>query len=40
MFVMAGNPASADVNIWRNIEADPTEAARVTLSFMQRTFSR
>ncbi|MVS98907.1 sugar phosphate isomerase/epimerase family protein [Devosia marina] len=39
MFVMAGNPASADVNIWRNIEADPTEAARTTLSFMQRTFS-
>lgn len=40
MFVMAGNPASADVNIWRNIETDPTEAARTTLSFMQRTFSR
>lgn len=40
MFVTAGNPNSADVNIWRNIEADPTEAARATLSFMQRIFSR
>lgn len=40
MFVTAGNPSSADVNIWRNIETDPTEAARATLSFMQRTFPR
>lgn len=40
MFVTAGHAASADVNIWRNIESDPTEAARATLSFMRRTFAQ
>ena len=38
MFVMAGNPASADLNIWRNIEADPTDAATQALDFMRKTF--
>lgn len=38
MFVIAGNPASADLNIWRNIEPDATDAARRALAFMQRTF--
>lgn len=38
MFVIAGNPASADLNIWRNIEPDATDAARRALSFMQATF--
>ena len=28
-----------DLNIWRAIEADPTEAARAALSFMKRVFS-
>lgn len=40
MFVTAGNPNSADVNIWRHIEADPTEAAQACLAFMQGIFSR
>jgi len=39
MFVMAGNPASADLNIWRNIESDATGAARDALSFMRSHFS-
>lgn len=39
MFVIAGNPASADLNIWRNIEPDATDAARRALAFMQRTFA-
>lgn len=38
MFVIGGNPASADLNIWRNIEPDPTDAARRALAFMQGTF--
>ncbi|MEM8658775.1 MAG: sugar phosphate isomerase/epimerase [Pseudomonadota bacterium] len=38
MFVIAGNPASADLNIWRDIEPEPTEAARKALAFMQETF--
>lgn len=38
MFVMAGNPASADLNIWRELEADPTIAANQALEFMRRTF--
>lgn len=40
MFVTAGHAASADVNIWRNIEADATEAARATLAFMRGTFAQ
>ena len=40
MFVMPSNPNSADVNIWRRIEPDPTEAARQTLAFMKRVFAR
>ena len=40
MFVMPGNPNSGDVNIWRAIEPDPTEAARQALHFMKRTFAR
>jgi len=39
MFVMAGNENSGDVNIWRDIEPDPTGAAREALDFMRRTFS-
>ena len=38
MFVVAGNPASADLNIWRDIEPDATRAAGQTLQFMQETF--
>ena len=38
MFVVAGNPASADLNIWRDIEPDATRAAGQTLRFMQDTF--
>ena len=38
MFVIAGNPASADLNIWRNIEPDATQAAKDALAFMQGTF--
>ncbi len=39
MFVMAGNPASADLNIWRDLEPDPTAAAAQALSFMRQTFA-
>ncbi len=39
MFVVAGNPASADLNIWRDIEPDATDAARRALSFMKSTFA-
>lgn len=39
MFVMAGNPASRDVSIWRDIEPDPGEAARQALAYMRRVFS-
>lgn len=38
MFVMAGNPASADLNIWRDIEPDPTKAAIQTLKYMKEVF--
>ncbi|MBY4893571.1 sugar phosphate isomerase/epimerase [Rhodobacteraceae bacterium N5(2021)] len=38
MFVIAGNPASADLNIWRNIEPDATDAAARALDFMRKTF--
>ncbi len=38
MFVIAGNPASADLNIWRNIEPDADKAARDALAFMKATF--
>lgn len=39
MFVMAGNPASADLNIWRDIEPDPTQAAVQTLDYLREVFS-
>lgn len=39
MFVIPGHPASADVNIWRAIEPDPTEAARQALAYMRKVFS-
>ncbi|WP_127599294.1 sugar phosphate isomerase/epimerase family protein [Nitratireductor alexandrii] len=39
MFVVPGHSTSADLNIWRAIEADPTEAARAALSFMKRVFA-
>lgn len=38
MFVIGGNPASADLNIWRDIEPDPTDAAKRALAFMKKTF--
>ena len=38
MFVIAGNPASADLNIWRNIEPEATDAARRALTFMRESF--
>jgi len=38
MFVRSGNPASADLNIWRDIEPDATDAARRALAFMRATF--
>lgn len=38
MFVIAGNPASADLNIWRNIEPEATDAAERALAFMKKTF--
>ena len=38
MFVIMGNPASSDLNIWRNIEPNASDAARRALSFMQATF--
>jgi len=39
MFVMAGNPASSDLNIWRDIEPDPTQAAIQTLSYLKKVFN-
>jgi D-psicose/D-tagatose/L-ribulose 3-epimerase len=39
MFVVAGNPASNDLNIWRAIEPDADDAAARALSFMRRTFA-
>ena len=38
MFVIAGNPASSDLNIWRNIDPDATKAAQQALSFMRGHF--
>lgn len=38
IFVIAGNPASADLNIWRDIEPDATKAAAQSLDFMRKTF--
>lgn len=38
MFVIAGNPASADLNIWRDIEPDPTHAAIQTLAYLRKVF--
>ncbi len=38
MFVIAGNPASKDLNIWRNIEPEPTVAAEQALAFMRGHF--
>ena len=38
MFVIAGNPASADLNIWRDIEPEATDAATRALTFMKATF--
>lgn len=39
MFVVAGNPASADLNIWRHIEPEATDAASRALTFMRKTFA-
>ena len=38
MFVMAGHPSSRDLNIWRDIEPDPTEAAVLTLAYLKDVF--
>ena len=38
MFVIAGNPASADLNIWRNIEPGADAAAGRALDFMREFF--
>lgn len=38
MFVMAGHASSRDLNIWRDIEPDPTEAATKTLAYLKETF--
>jgi len=38
MFVIAGNPASKDLNIWRNIEPEATTAAKQALTFMRGHF--
>jgi len=38
MFVIPNHPTSADLNIWRAIEPDATEAARRTLDYMRATF--
>lgn len=38
MFVVAGNPASADLNIWRDVEPDATDAARRALAFLKGHF--
>ena len=35
MFVKANVDVSPDLNIWRNIELDPTEAARQGLAFLK-----
>ena len=38
MFVMSGHASSRDLNIWRDIEPDPTEAAVGTLAYLKETF--
>ena len=38
MFVMAGHPSSRDLNIWRDIEPDPTVAAVETLAYLNQVF--
>jgi len=38
MFVMAGHPSSRDLNIWRDIEPDPTVAAIQTLAYLKKVF--
>jgi len=38
MFVIAGNPASSDLNIWRHIEPEATKAAEQALAFMRGHF--
>ncbi len=38
MFVMSGHSSSRDLNIWRDIEPDPTEAAIKTLAYLKETF--
>lgn len=38
MFVVAGNRASRDLNIWRDIEPDATKAAEQALTFMREHF--
>lgn len=39
MFVMAGHASSRDLNIWRDIEPDPTQAAAEALRYMKEVFS-
>jgi D-psicose/D-tagatose/L-ribulose 3-epimerase len=38
MFVKTGTPAGNDLNIWRDIEPEATNAAAQALSFMRKTF--
>ena len=38
MFVMSGHASSRDLNIWRDIEPDPTDAAIKTLAYLKDTF--
>lgn len=38
MFVMAGHASSRDLNIWRDIEPDPTVAAIETLGYLKKVF--
>lgn len=38
MFVMAGHASSRDLNIWRDIEPDPTVAAIQTLAYLKEVF--
>lgn len=38
MFVMAGHASSRDLNIWRDIEPDPTVAAINTLAYLREVF--
>jgi len=38
MFVMAGHPSRRDLNIWRDIEPDPTIAATETLAYLREVF--